>query len=592
MIRNRTYGRWRPPRLSRNRQLDTSTLFAWSDTAHTRASEAANWDPRTATFQGVGEYTESHVAPAIDTWGTVGTPVFTTGVADPDGGTDAVSIEDNDSGALEYVAETLPAGPSMLGLSRHQMWVKQNASGPIIEWQVDASSGATLRLQMDPADGSTALRSASGSTATLISTSASEDAPGWYLWTVILNSTAADSTPRYLIYPAVNTAGSALGGVSLAAVGTNTFYRVAASTTDAYLTDDTLRVMSDGAALYEESRTNEVTDSIDFSSGSSWTLSGSVTTAVSAVTAPDGGVCYELTDAAAGDIGRIQRVLGTIATGDLCASVFIQKNTTPDSFPMVFLGESTATFTGGTVKIRVDPSDGSTSTVSGSPTNVTVADAGDDWWRLSFVVDVTASGAPIVRLYPAAAATLGGSDSLGETGTLAFWGAQVEAGSFVTSPIRTSGAAATRASEYSTLPSASVPSALLDSPWSMRVQAIQSSATLAAVGTSANLFAFDTGGFTDRSYFYDVGSDNRFRVQESSSNVVDITTNLQWNRLDLLTLTFDPPAGEVTFEGLTSGDGTYSGTAWAWSSGDDLIISGHHAHNDFWNGLIHLPEAA
>jgi hypothetical protein len=202
-----------------------------------------------------------------------------------------------------------------------------------------------------------------------------------------------------------------------------------------YAADGTLKGL-----LIEEQRTNLVTWSEDFTNGF-WTKSNTAVTADAAI-APDGAttadLIYPLTS---GNQRHIRVATYNPWTGTLTASFYAK---TAGIRYLVVVDTD-----GAGAGVGFDLQDGAV-TISGAAasdgTTASVTDAGNGWYRCTYtstngyfylMPSDTVSGVFV---------TANGTDGL------YIWGAQLEAGSFPTSYIPTSGATATRSADIASIP--------------------------------------------------------------------------------------------------------------------------------------------
>ncbi len=164
--------------------------------------------------------------PAIGSWSSTGTPVITTGVADPFGGTSAATVED-DAAGLEFVAHTegtaLVTGQAYRGI----VYVKKDAVGKatrVVEFEF-ASGTETIAAQIDTSTGETALRATASDYASR-GVYAVESPSGW--WRMQLSFVSGSTTaPGALLIPAVGAGSTLPVAIDVSATGAVTFYPLA-----------------------------------------------------------------------------------------------------------------------------------------------------------------------------------------------------------------------------------------------------------------------------------------------------------------------------------------------------------------------------
>lgn len=164
---------------------------------------------------------------------------------------------------------------------------------------------------------------------------------------------------------------------------------------------------------------------------------------------------------------------------------------------------------------------------------------------------------------------------------------QIESGHWPTSAIRTTAAAVTRAADALSYAAGQYPAAFCDRGVVFAFAPDCSSAELAA---SATQFC---------PVWLGAGSANGIFVSSSLvvsawlSNAQKIASSpISWSRGQLLTITVRPSAGTLTIAGASSGNGTYSGTPYAWSPSDALWIGSRHTGVDACFGRFGLNLVA
>jgi hypothetical protein len=204
--------------------------------------------------------------------------------------------------------------------------------------------------------------------------------------------------------------------------GTGTYTNAAGVVSD--VAANTLRYGSAGL-LVEESRTNAITRSEEFNT--TWSASGASVTANSSV-APDGATTA---DKLVPNTSTTQHRVDFTSTFSNVAgaySVYVKA----DGYGFAWLR------CGSTMSVVVNLSTGATSSVTG--TAIVVA-AAQGFWRVTLLGTVDTNAVCRINALPSTST----ADFAGDgTSGILMWGAQLEAGAFATSYIRTAGAAVTR----------------------------------------------------------------------------------------------------------------------------------------------------
>ena len=189
-----------------------------------------------------------------------------------------------------------------------------------------------------------------------------------------------------------------------------------------------------------------------------WTNSPALSTLSQNVIGPDGAVsAWTCADTDAANTSRLYQSI-TLTAAAYTASLFVKKTSGATSFPVIALVTGTvygfATLDTNSGVATAWTSNGYGTTLVGVSARCTSFNA--DFWRFELTATATAA-AYTYQLYPAG--TTNATQSTGVidaavTGSAVFYGAQVELGSFASSYIATTTAAATRDADVLTYPSA------------------------------------------------------------------------------------------------------------------------------------------
>jgi hypothetical protein len=188
--------------------------------------------------------------------------------------------------------------------------------------------------------------------------------------------------------------------------------------------------------LIEEERTNLFTQSQTFST---WTHINGVefTLTPNAGTAPDNtNTATKLTETATTSVHRV--AFGINLTGTYTMTVFAK------AAERNILTVSPASTGGGASPVYFDLANGTISASLGSAQSAAIQELPNGWYRCTVTDGMASFGSPFVGV-----AAVSGTESYTGDGTsgIYIWGAQLEAGSFATSYIPTSGSTSSRASD-------------------------------------------------------------------------------------------------------------------------------------------------
>lgn len=202
---------------------------------------------------------------------------------------------------------------------------------------------------------------------------------------------------------------------------------------------------ADGHLLLEPSRTNVFTDSEDIST---WTNSGALTRTYNIAVAPDGQTTADgIQDETGVSFKNVYKQFSVSGNPTMTGSVFVKKVASETNYMGVVL-----LFSGVTSKVAYGIINTVTGTIVAADSTITptfkVEDYGD-YWR--FAITATDNGSNTLCRFGvyACLSTNGTSIGVGVSSLRTIWGAQLEAGSYATSYIPTSGSSVTRVADTS-----------------------------------------------------------------------------------------------------------------------------------------------
>jgi hypothetical protein len=198
--------------------------------------------------------------------------------------------------------------------------------------------------------------------------------------------------------------------------------------------------------LVEEARTNLVTASADFSTG--WTPTRAALT-TNQTTAPDGTTTADLlTEDTSTNTHIIQSSFAVTSGTSYTLSVWVKQNTSVSPTRNIRLFLPSGQFgSGSAVAAGFDLATG-VITVTNSPSATSLQFYANGWVRVSVTSTCTTTGTASISLQMTSGVT---TSYTGGSSGLYLWGAQFEAGAFMTSYIPTTGTTATRAADVASI---------------------------------------------------------------------------------------------------------------------------------------------
>jgi len=318
-----------------------------------------------------------------------------------------------------------------------------------------------------------------------------------------------------------------------------------ASGAGAWLGNNVPRLFSDGAILIEAAATNLFVQSNPFA------MTDFNTPDPVAVAGPDGGAatgCQITDNNAFAYEAKFLSLLG-LSPVTYAQSAYFKRDVGSTAFPG-FDNNLAANRL-----IQVDTLNGAISTPTGAFTTSSITVAGANWFRAMGTFPVTANGA---CYHYASTGTTFGAISVAGLGTGIVAQAQFELGAYHTSPIRTSGATATRAAELGTMVLSAPEAARLVSPAGFYFYAWPTwASTDGASPTAAQLFSAGPGTLS----VYRIGTTGGTFKLYSGSDKVSVT--VAFARHDRLRVDVKCPSGgtwEMAITNETAGTPKVVGT--------------------------------
>ena len=258
--------------------------------------------------------------------------------------------------------------------------------------------------------------------------------------------------------------------------------------------------------LVEESRTNLVTDSEDTTE---WTVNGDVNITANNATAPDNSTTADKLENVSNPFDGPWIVVSISTSTTYTVSGFIKAVDQPRS-RLGVIHSVDAWF--GYVDTDWDASGTPSTQGSSGASNITYENYGNNWYRVSFNFTSPASissGETRFMLQP---------DRTNTQQSIYFWGAQLEAGSFPTSYIRTEGSTVTRSADV-----ASITGTNFSSWYNQTEGTVFGAATTSTSSNSHVLWGVSTGSFASSIYIAKNTSDTLTCAPAASPSDVNIS---------------------------------------------------------------------
>jgi hypothetical protein len=467
-------------------------------------------------------------------WTKSETTISANAATAPDGTLTADKVQENTNSALHQASQTF----TVLANKQYQVSCFLKAAERTTTQMYVEGGSSWYGRQISLVDGSFAsAATASGSEVTMVSHTVTSIGNGWFHNAILVSTTL--TTLQITLRSALSGGGEF--GVGVTGEG---FYawgaqaRYYPSATASPLSDYLVTTSATKFALpyewnasgvlqgirAEEARTNLVVRSQEFGNGS-WVAPsfGTLPTITSnSTTAPDGTTTADtLNDTNAASFQGITQAITVVDASVYCASVYVLKDATPRATRFGLLRWQSNT--GSTsFDCCFDTATGETSSALGvNPTPVAMGaiDCGL-YWR--FYIAGAASGtAGEFYLFPAVGASNFAAYVNTATGSAKFWGAQLELGSYPSTPIHTVAATATRAIDNIWLATSAF-------PFSATAGTLFGQATSPSVLGSNRTYVSLTNGsdFNESIYLYEDPDDPSFLVFDGgvSQASIDVGT--------------------------------------------------------------------
>lgn len=309
--------------------------------------------------------------------------------------------------------------------------------------------------------------------------------------------------------------------------------------------------------LLEPTRTNNATYSNDISS---WASVGSPTITTNITVAPDGSNTADgLQDATGGSFKRITRTISVSGNSTYTGSFFVKKETSETAYGGIMLD-----FINGTRRsawVIFDAVNGTANNTTNSTLTPTIdiEDFGN-YWRFSVTATDTGNNTSLIFAYFATMSTSSsGALTTGVGSVRTIWGAQLEAGSYPTSLIPTSGSAVTRTEDFCNIPSG-LGNVLNTSEGTLFVDV--EVPRVSSTGSFERITLSDQNASTDRILFDNFGGNWRALMLSTAGNVNKTIVNVTANQRIKVAIAYSATSLRISYDGntATTTSGSYTPT--------------------------------
>ena len=443
------------------KQLDPRITFV-------RNSTAAYYDGQTTAMaeQNLLQYSQTFASP----WTVIDVTRPASTIAAPDGTTTGILLTEGTGLTYHALAVNGGVGVLPIGTSTYSVYGKANGRYLILA----GSNGASIWVSavFDLTAGT--VNSSVNGGQTIVSTSCTQvGTTGWYRCVVTFTSTTVLGFNIATSNVSTAASGSSFGLASYTGDGTSGFYLWGAqleqrSSATAYTPTTTTAITNyipvlmtapAGVArfdcdpitrnslglLIEESRTNLLTYSSDFSNAAWFKFSVNLT--VNTIVAPDGTLtAAKLIATTANSPHAVSPAVVTLVTGTTYTRTMYLKNA---GYNFVLLNTVAIGNSGPFIDLTSGTVVGS---YGGGSYSTSITDAGNGWWRIAITFTATSTITTSPDVYTGICLTASTTSFAGNGYSgIYIWGAQLEAGSFATSYIPTVASTVTRAADNASM---------------------------------------------------------------------------------------------------------------------------------------------